>query len=158
MKLSKSMLVQFPNDGFPLSASPSLSLSSSFHHVLFSLPRKTTDRQSPQRATLISGVFDIMCQNRPHCLISACDIFLSLFHLLQHLFCVIPLCQIPPRMSRGSFFFHFYKWQMQTALVRWVAHLPWQASRSYPHLNLIVVCVFRSTVVFQLEITPGRQH
>ena len=79
--------------------------------LLFSpLPRclaKATDHQSPQRDTLIAGVFDTTCQNRPHCLISACDIFFLFFISLpprQHLFCMIPLCQIPPWMSRGSLF------------------------------------------------------
>lgn len=115
---------------FP-SVSHSLLLSLSFHHVFFSpLPRcpaKATDHQSPQRATLIAGVFDITCQNRPHCLIPATR---PPPLPPQHLFCAILQRQIPPWCPEA---FSPYEWQMQT--VRWVARLPSQPSRFYPHLN-----------------------
>lgn len=101
--------------------------------------------------------FDIMCQNRPHCLISACASFSSSSHSTPSFFFLrdstVPNSSM--NVQRQFFFFPSYEWQMQTALVRWVARLPWQTSRLYPHLNLRVVCVLRSTVVFPTEAASG---
>lgn len=121
---TKLILSQFLNDGFPLCLSftvaPFIFSSPPF---ISSLPLKATDHHSPQSATVITAMFDIMCQNRLHCLTSASDIFF-LFFIPLLLSCVVSgwfrcakfLHECPEAFSS-------YEWQMQTALVRGVAHL-----------------------------------
>lgn len=122
------------------------------------LPCKATDRQTSHCATLIAGVFDINCQNRPHCLISACDIFFLFFisPFCSIFFCVILLCQIPLLLSRGIFFL-----QMTDV------NSPYEMGGSSPLTDFPVVssfepqsrvCVLTSTVVFQAKAAAGSSH
>lgn len=110
---------------FSLSVYNSLSFIFSSFFSFPSLHFKATDHVSAPHWLL----FHIMCQNRPHTLISTRHIFFLFSSIPLTLF-LLSLYSVFSVWFRCAKFLHdcpeafsSHEWQMQTALLRWVAHL-----------------------------------
>ena len=122
----------------------------------FSLPPlKATDHHSPKSTTVIAAMFDIMCQNRPHCLLSPSYIFFLFF----------PPPPPLPASFLGDSAVPNSSMNVQRPLLLtndrckqplWEGWLiSRQTSRLYPHLNLrVAVCVLRMHSWFCDVILP----